>query len=51
MTILPLIWFVVAGAVMLGAVWLAERPGNVTANGTAGGSTPASAWCWSACCC
>lgn len=25
-----LFWFVVAGAVMLGAVWLAERPGAVT---------------------
>jgi len=25
-----LIWFVIAGVAMLGAVWLAERPGNVT---------------------
>ncbi|MBN9087703.1 MAG: tetratricopeptide repeat protein [Reyranella sp.] len=25
-----LIWFVLAGVAMLGAVWLAERPGNVT---------------------
>ena len=32
MTILrTLIWFVIAAAAMLGAVWLAERPGTVTA--------------------
>ena len=32
MTILrTLIWFVVAVVAMLGAVWLAERPGTVTA--------------------
>src|SRR5690349_18544292 len=32
MTLLrTLVWFVVAAAVMLAAVWLAERPGTVTA--------------------
>ena len=32
MTILrTLLWFVIAAAAMLGAVWLAERPGAVTA--------------------
>ena len=30
-TLRVLIWFVIAAAVMLGAVWLAERPGIVTA--------------------
>ena len=31
MTLLrTLIWFAIAAAAMLGAVWLAERPGNVT---------------------
>ena len=30
-TLRVLIWFVVAAAVMLGAVWLAERPGTLTA--------------------
>ena len=30
-TLRVLIWFVIAAAVMLGAVWLAERPGTLTA--------------------
>ena len=30
-TLRILIWFVIAAAAMLGAVWLAERPGTLTA--------------------
>ena len=30
-TLRVLVWFIVAAAVMLGAVWLAERPGTLTA--------------------
>jgi len=30
-TLRTLIWFVLAAVAMLGAVWLAERPGNLTA--------------------
>ena len=30
-TLRVLIWFAIAAAVMLGAVWLAERPGTLTA--------------------
>ena len=46
-TLRILIWFAVAAAVMLGAVWLAERPGTSPPSGAAGGSIPPSASCWS----